>query len=880
MRLFALALVVVFAFSAAVVVSRSSAATMPARSRVTLPAGWRVGMMPTRAYVRAHPGLFPGARASTTLSYASATPGPVSYGGGPVITGTPRVYLVFWGSQWGTESTNSAGYVTFSGDADGVAPALQALFAGLGTGGETWSGTTTEYCDTTASVPVATGATSCPAGAASVGYPSGGALAGVWYDSSTWAGSTSSGLAQEAIAAAAHFGNASQSQNANAIYFIVSPSGTNPGGGFGSLYCGWHDNTTDANDGITVTPSYSGEDLYFVNMPYVPDAGTTCGANTVNAGSAGVLDGLTATAVHEYAETLTDPQLLSGWTDASGLEIADKCAWIPYGQPGGLQDISLSTGSFVVQALWSNTANGCEVAEPVLSGGAPAAGVVDVSSPGEQSTLALAAVSVQVTAVDTSTPLSYSASGLPPGLSIDSSTGVISGMPSTVGVYSVSVQVKDSSGVLGATFFPWNVTDQVSFPSSAGQSTPLDGTVGLAFPATALSGAPIAYSASGLPSGLSIDASTGVVSGTATATGTSAVTITATASTGASASDSFTWNVVAAGDALLIANPAGQSSTTSSSVGLYISATGSGDAAVSYSAGGLPPGLLVNSTTGEITGTPNTDGTYNVTVAATEPDGSLEQSPTFTWTVTGTNAITLTNPGNQTGVAGSSVSLTITASDSSGGANDQCAPGAAVSELGLSLATTQVSSTGWDCVLSGTLSTAGTYSVSVFLDDYTTGASGSTTFSWTVSSPNTVTLTNPGSQSSSTSSPVSLAIAGSDSGGAALSYTASGLPPGLSISSSTGVISGTPSSAGSYTVTVSASDSTGATGSTTFSWTVTSPNTVTLTNPGSQSSSTSSPVSLAIAGSDSGGAALSYTASGLPPGLSISSSTGVISGTP
>ncbi len=820
-RLLVLALAAVFAFSATVVVSRSSAATMPVRSRVTLPAGWRLGMMPTRAYVRAHPGLFPGVRASATLTYASASPGPVSYGGGPVITGTPRVYLVFWGSQWGTESTNSAGYVTFSGDADGVAPALQALFAGLGTGGETWSGTTTEYCDTTVSVPVATGATSCPAGAASVGYPAGGALAGVWYDSSTWAGSTGSGLAQEAIAAAAHFGNASQSANANAIYFIVSPSGTNPDGFPNSGFCAWHDNTTDPEFGYTVTPSYSGEDLYFVNMPYVPDAGTNCGANWVNAGSAGVLDGLTSTAVHEYAETLTDPQPRSGWTDASGLEIADKCDYIPYGQPGGMQDIALSTGSFAVQALWSNTANGCEVAEPVLSGGAPAAGVVDVSSPGDQSTLALAAARVQVTAVDTSTPLSYSASGLPPGLSLNTTTGAISGTPTTLGNSSVTVQVKDASGNLGTTFFSWNVYDSVSLASSADQSTPLDGTVDLAFPATAQSGAPITYSASGLPSGLSIDTSTGVVSGTATATGTSAVTITATASTGASASDSFTWNVVQASDALLFASPADQSSTTSSSAGLYISATSSGDAAVSYSASGLPPGLLVNYN-GEITGTPNTDGTYNVTVAATEPDGSLEQSPTFTWTVTGPNAVTLTNPGNQTGVAGSSVSLTVAASDSTGGL-DQCAVNSGL--LDLSVATGQVSATSWDCVISGTLSTAGTYSVSVFLDDYTTGATGSTTFTWTVTSPNTVTLTNPGSQSSSTSSPVSLTIAGSDSGGAALSYTASGLPPGLSISSSTGVISGTPSSAGSYTVTVSASDSTGATGSTTFSWTVTSPNT-------------------------------------------------------
>ncbi|MFR9790960.1 putative Ig domain-containing protein [Streptomyces sp. MB22_4] len=85
---------------------------------------------------------------------------------------------------------------------------------------------------------------------------------------------------------------------------------------------------------------------------------------------------------------------------------------------------------------------------------------------------------------------------------------------------------------------------------------------------------------------------------------------------------------------------------------------------------------------------------------------------------------------------------------------------------------------------------------------------------------NTVSVTNPGNQSTTTGSSVSLSIKASDSAGAALTYSASGLPTGLSINSSTGVISGTASTAGTYQVTVTAKDSTGATGSTSFTWTV------------------------------------------------------------
>jgi len=86
---------------------------------------------------------------------------------------------------------------------------------------------------------------------------------------------------------------------------------------------------------------------------------------------------------------------------------------------------------------------------------------------------------------------------------------------------------------------------------------------------------------------------------------------------------------------------------------------------------------------------------------------------------------------------------------------------------------------------------------------------------------NTVTVTNPGTQTATVGTAVSKQLSATDSGGASLAYSATGLPAGLSISSS-GDITGTPTTAGTSSVTVTAKDSTGATGTTTFTYTVNS----------------------------------------------------------
>ena len=87
---------------------------------------------------------------------------------------------------------------------------------------------------------------------------------------------------------------------------------------------------------------------------------------------------------------------------------------------------------------------------------------------------------------------------------------------------------------------------------------------------------------------------------------------------------------------------------------------------------------------------------------------------------------------------------------------------------------------------------------------------------------NTVTVTNPGNQTGTVGTAVSLQISATDSAsGQTLTYSATGLPAGLSISSS-GLISGTPTTAGTSSVTVTATDTTGASGSASFTWTISS----------------------------------------------------------
>jgi subtilase family serine protease len=150
------------------------------------------------------------------------------------------------------------------------------------------------------------------------------------------------------------------------------------------------------------------------------------------------------------------------------------------------------------------------------------------------------------------------------------------------------------------------------------------------------------------------------------------------------------------------------------------------------------------------------------------------------------------------------------------------------------------------------------------------------------SSTGSVGVANPGNQGGTVGTAVSLSNSATG-GSAPYSWTATGLPAGLAINASSGTVTGTPTTAGSSTVTITAKDSTGATGSTSFTWTVNGAGgggTVTVTSPGTQYWFTGYSISaLRVKATDSKGLGLSFTATGLPAGLSISS-TGTVTGTP
>jgi Putative Ig domain len=416
---------------------------------------YRHGVVPTRAtaqkmanWVQAHPNV--AAASASNLSYGGAIDGI------GVTTGPEKVYLVFYGSQWGTQGTNSSGYTTLSGDPSGEAPDLQGFFKGLGTGNELWSGVMTQFCD-----GVAAGAQTCPASnTAHVGYPTGGALAGVWVDESAASPATATGhqLGVEAVNAAAHFGNTTAASNRDAQYVVISPKGTNPDNWLTQGFCAWHDYNGDSTlSGGAVSSPYG--DIAFTNLPYITDQGASCGQFFVN--SNGTLDGVTIVEGHEYAETVTDQNPAGGWTDSSGAENGDKCAWITPGTSGGSFDLSLTTGTYAVQTTWGNDGSGgagaCEGSHAIVTNGG-AGNTVTVTSPGNQSSTVGTAVSVQVSATDSASgqTLTYTASGLPAGLSI-SSSGLISGTPTTAATSSVTVTATDTTGAAGTASFTWTV---------------------------------------------------------------------------------------------------------------------------------------------------------------------------------------------------------------------------------------------------------------------------------------------------------------------------------------------------------------------------------------------------------------------------------------
>jgi hypothetical protein len=375
--------------------------------------------------------------------------------------------------------------------------------------------------------------------------------------------------------------------------------------------------------------------------------------------------------------------------------------------------------------------------------------------------------------------------------------------------YTVTVRASDGASSASESF-NWVVT-HVSL-ASPGPQTAADGqAVSLAVQGRDADSDAVTFSASGLPTGLSINGATGLISGTIAATADQTGPFTVTATDGAHpTSQTFLWTVTAVGET----NPGAQTSTEGGSVTLPIAAvTGSGTLA--YSASSLPTGLSINPTTGVISGVVAAGsaaaGPYSVTVAAS--NGTAAVSQAFAWTVN--PMVSLTAPAAQSNAEGNVASLQLSASDPAGTLT--------YSAAGLPAGLTLNASTG---LISGTIAAGaainGPYMVAVTAGD---GAYSATqTFTWTVtgSDETTPTMTNPGVQANVAGDPVSLAVTASNADGASLTYSAANLPDGLNIDSFRGVITGTVADdairSAPYIVTVTAADGNGLAASQTFNW--------------------------------------------------------------
>jgi serine protease len=299
---------------------------VPALSATAANSAGGTGTVHQSAVNSAHPGTG-SAGTSNNLSYHGGVPG--------VEIGGDKVYLVYWGSQWNNNDTS------------GEAAIQQSFFNGVG--GSSWNNSVTQYCQ-----GVATGTQSCNGAGTAATNPAG-VLGGFWYDNSTAAPKhpTQSQLGNEAIRAAVHFNNTTAASNSTVQYVIATAHGNNSRG-FGSRYCAWHSSTSSTSTGT----------IAYTNMPYITDAGASCGANF---NSLGPNAGITIVGGHEFAETETDIFPNGGWLDGNGAENGDKCAWVSSGQ-GASANVSMNGATFPVQSLWSNAFNrnagGCVLSYP------------------------------------------------------------------------------------------------------------------------------------------------------------------------------------------------------------------------------------------------------------------------------------------------------------------------------------------------------------------------------------------------------------------------------------------------------------------------------------------------------------------------------------
>jgi len=210
------------------------------------------------------------------------------------------------------------------------------------------------------------------------------------------------------------------------------------------------------------------------------------------------------------------------------------------------------------------------------------------------------------------------------------SAGTISGTPTATGTFNVVVTSTDAAGAQDTQTINGVVINGAL--SITGPATLPGGVVNTAYTSTTVTAAggttPRTFSATGLPAGMSINSGSGAISGTPTAAGSASVVVTVTDAAGATASQGYTFGILGiTGPATMPNWTVGQAYPSQT----VIAVGGTGATTWSISAGALPTGLTLNTSTGAVAGTPTVANTFNFTVRVAD---SASHATTKAYTVT------------------------------------------------------------------------------------------------------------------------------------------------------------------------------------------------------------------------------------------------------
>ncbi|MDJ0498781.1 MAG: putative Ig domain-containing protein, partial [Acidimicrobiia bacterium] len=497
--------------------------------------------------------------------------------------------------------------------------------------------------------------------------------------------------------------------------------------------------------------------------------------------------------------------------------------------------------------------------------------------------------------------LTYSATGLPTGLSIEPGSGLISGIIAISAAdgspYAVEITVTDDgmpNKTATDTFF-WTVTDVNQPPafdhSLLDRTDPEHTVISLSAAASDPDNDILTYVATGLPPGLSIDPDSGLITGTIAATAAAAspyaveITVTDSGIPTLADTDTFTWTITDVNRAPVLEWIPDQLGDEETLITFTASATDPDLDGVVYSISGAPAGAVIDPETGVFSWTPGEEhgvGSYAVTVTATD-DGviPMSHSKTVTINVAEVNQRPKIEPiDDQVSGEGQSVTLAVVVIDPDLPANDL-----EFSATGLPPGLSIEPATG---VISGTVegSTAGQYEVRVSVtDNAAPPLLAIAKFDWIVTDSNQPPELKPVSPiAGDEATLISFTAVATDPDGDNLSFSLTGAPPGASIDSSTGRFNWTPTEEqgpGFYSFTLMASDD--GTPQLAASRTVTvdvrevnaAPTVTPLTD---QSSIEGQPVVLVVQATDPDVPAngLTYAATGLPAGLQLDPVSGLI----